>query len=383
MARLTDILLDGAGTTFRHKLRNAVRGYDDGSLEYLSHLELIGNLKSRTIDAALGELEQRGEALVNSLADAAIDLATRESIEFVKKKTPVKSVIELEDKVQRGIDKFLKKVRDFSIVREPPNVEEAVTTVTPPIGDETPTQAAQRSIVARRRELVSPLLKWEKENVGSYPTLEQFYTKIAGTDQRFSLLQTYFFYVSIDFENVTQNESTLQYALEKEIKKFDKDAIRLLARRANLPNVVGDNSITVINQFGHMSLPADRIIPDANDLTLGFMNGEYAIHENLLMEWMKQTAADRYLYPNVPFRKATITVDFINQTFDSIPVTYKFIDTFPDTVATIDGDHGELTELTREVKFKFDFMQVITGKIKEAVSDDLRDINVNQNVLLA
>lgn len=217
-----------------------------------------------------------------------------------------------------------------------------------------------------------------------YVKLKDFWDRVLGANNTsesslFKLQYRYLFNVSMRFNALTEiphspktsyknktvssiRDPNQIFTLFSDIQsKFMGNAqtIALLARAAVLPNFTGSEEQKFTNQFGYMSLPSDRIIPDENKLVLSFLTCEYPINEIFFLEWIKETCADTYLYLEQPFQKADITIDFIDQKYEKIIYSYTFVDAYPKTIITPDVEHevGGL-DFSRDVVFSFDYVIV-------------------------
>ncbi len=174
--------------------------------------------------------------------------------------------------------------------------------------------------------------------------------------------------VGIDRSNVGGDNSTIPRqgnvasTLFNRIKyNFIGDALKiaLLARAAVLPNITSPEMETLSNQFGYISLPSDRVMPDSNELTLSFLACEYPINEIFFLEWIKETCSDIYLYREQPFQKADINIEFIDQKHNKIIYSYTFVDAYPKTIITTDAEHDASSlDFARDVTFVFDYMRI-------------------------
>jgi len=116
---------------------------------------------------------------------------------------------------------------------------------------------------------------------------------------------------------------------------------------------------TLSNQFGYISAPSDRVMPDSNELTLAFLACEYPINEIFFLEWIKETCSDIYLYREQPFQKANINIEFLDQKYNRIIYSYTFVDAYPKTIITTDADYDTQTiDFQRDISFVFDYMRI-------------------------
>lgn len=198
---------------------------------------------------------------------------------------------------------------------------------------------------------------------GGYPKLLDFYVALASNSfNAFKILQTYQYCLSIQFSNVKLPNffKAIQEDKSVGLKGFEQQQIiSLLVRNAQLPNLVTESNVDpILNDLGYSTFTGrGNVIPDSNMFTVGFLSTEYSLHENLFLDWMRETISNQYQYINEPFSKATIRIDFFDQEHKMIVFSYIFENCFPKVIDTINPDY-EIDNLmiTRNVTFTFDWM---------------------------
>lgn len=194
------------------------------------------------------------------------------------------------------------------------------------------------------------------------PQVNTFYQKLQqSNDKVFTLLQSYFFYADFIFDNGSDGkdiETPFNVALRNFGSVQDPEYLRFLVQAITLPSITqGAAEETVINDFGHVvfvsKLPH---MPDSNVMSISFLSTEYAVHENLFLKWLAETTSNRYVYPSVPFTRATITVTLLDQKGQTPIFEYSFYEAFPQTIATPQLDYASLKDTTRNVSFNFNWL---------------------------
>lgn len=200
----------------------------------------------------------------------------------------------------------------------------------------------------------------------SLTNLGLFYTNFSAqnrSDKRFSLLQNYLFNVNISIPDLahisTDTRFTQLFKDYTNINASDNRAISLLVNSMELPNIAGEKTETFTTEFGHVSLPSNKLLPDSNVISLKILNTEDSLMEGLFVEWLGETCSDRYIYPTVPFLKATVTVEFYHANRHERAFSYVYHDCFPTQIETQNPSHQYNMSVTREVKMVFDYMTII------------------------
>jgi len=360
---LLDLITDGASASFRNKANEILFNYDsEDTLEHAAREEMLGSLEDRTLGAGKDYLLDLASDFESRIKDEAVDLVINKSFDFLKNTKGYNKVTDFEKSATDFIDDItLESVIGTAFEK---------TGFDNPFGDST--QADIKSVnlykqsASARKEIASKQdWTYQSDQSEGYPSATEFLQMLSVGDNRFKVLQNYLFYITIDFDQVASpgfDSNHLFLPLEEEIEKFDDSSIKLLVRSVDVPNITADANEAILNEFGYATFPSDKIIPDTNEVIIGFLNTEYSIHENLFVEWIKETTADRYIYADRPFRKATINIDFFDQRHKKIVFSYVFKDCFPRTIMTLNGDYGGAVDEVRTVTFLFNRFYVKSTK---------------------
>jgi len=185
-------------------------------------------------------------------------------------------------------------------------------------------------------------------------TLNNFFTKILQSNNSKTKLQyNHFFNIELLFTNL-------------DTKLKEDNNIPLLCNDISIPNLTIDVEVFT-NQFGHMVIPSDAILPHDHKITLSFLSTEESLHENLFFNWIKETTADKWLYKDRPFTKANIFLDFWDQEYKTQTYTYIFCDAYPTAIITSDGSYDSASvgaNFNREITFAFDYMKILSKNEK-------------------
>lgn len=175
-------------------------------------------------------------------------------------------------------------------------------------------------------------------------SINDFYRAISSGDPRFNLLQTYFYQLDISLDNPFLDQALNQIF-----------SVSLLVQSIDIPNF----TIMTNNKNLGMSYP-DRtiIIPDRNEVTITLLNTEFAPHEKLFLEWMKDVTSDTYTTSSKPFTRSTVRVSFLNQSLQKIIFSYVLVGAYPKHIESIHPNFAGMNDITRDIIFDFNWMYI-------------------------
>ena len=186
-------------------------------------------------------------------------------------------------------------------------------------------------------------------------TLADFYNTFAGgsEDPLFKVTMDYQFFVEFVFPGD-------QAKFRSRERIIGTDVLGLMAHSVNTPDFSAQGHATESNTLGFMSFPSPGPInPSDPLLRISFLSTEFALHENMFVQWLAETTAGEYIYPDRPFTKAQVRVNLLNQAGKEVVIRYVFEEVFPVNVQTIKPDQGQTNiSLVREVAFLFDWFRV-------------------------
>lgn len=143
-----------------------------------------------------------------------------------------------------------------------------------------------------------------------------------------------------------------------------EDRIRYFARQVDIPAFsTPDAPEALVTDWGQISFPSKgNIIPDSNELPIGFLSTEHSVHEQFFLTWMQETVSNVWVYRNFPFTKADIEVTMFSSLPDEVegglkPVSrYKFYGAFPNNIGSETPTPEQSDEYERQVTFTFNNM---------------------------
>ncbi len=308
-------IVDGTGGLINNKINNLIDGTSDG-LEGWAREYMQGDIESRTVDVAREALNNKLESLKNDALGAVNQV------------------------VSTGIQTAKSAALDSVFGSKS--------------GSEFPETTDYTSYIDERKTS-----KGDKKD-GAYngPNLDEFYgafSSIQRGDRRFSMLQKYMFQVDIII-TTTSTDSKFEQIYTKRVDKDGSRAFKLLVSSIEIPNIIVDKPEDLLTEFGHVSLPSGTLIPDSNEFSLNILNTEDSLMEGFFVEWLGEVCADRYIYEDFPFHKASIKITFYQSNSLYKAFAYEFKDCFPVQVETQNPSHKFDFNETREVKMAFDYM---------------------------
>lgn len=187
-------------------------------------------------------------------------------------------------------------------------------------------------------------------------------------------------YENFNIVDVSLSGDHIDLKLQDIYNKFcnttNKD-ITYLVQIINIPNLKNDMTLSKVeNMFGGINYSSmGSVVPNKFEFTVDFVSSESLFIENLIIPWMTQLKSARWVYPDVPYATATITVDVFDQTGENIITRYHLHDVVPSTADTLDLSHEPTKSFTRSVNFTFDYMTIEnnTSAGKKAVTEESDD----------
>jgi hypothetical protein len=221
-------------------------------------------------------------------------------------------------------------------------------------------------------------------NVLTLAGVYEYFSSIAQQKPQYRFQHNYHYYIDINF--VQPTNSRLNAFIGNAASPFN---IRIAAKGAEFSNIglEMDNKDNIhLSQFGYIITPPRNAMAmeNMNNLLINFLSTELAIHENLFLEWMKEVNANQYIYPEYPFTKANLYVTYINQNFSAETYSYKFGECFPTWIESLKpNDKGDL-DLTRQVRFIFNWVQPVqkNGNVVQSMFNKVNNIQNRMNNLV-
>jgi hypothetical protein len=181
----------------------------------------------------------------------------------------------------------------------------------------------------------------------------------------FSIANNNFFDVRFDFEpwlgaKLPKWVNPVGNDLGQFITKEYIDNLTFLIQGISMPGV-GTQGVAeeINNDFGKAMIPPKgAVITASNELEMTFLNTEYSVFEYMLLPWLQEVQSNIWVYPKVPFARADINVNFMNQLNKNILHTYTYHDCYPLGFDTLDLSQEATTDITRGAVFSFDYMTV-------------------------
>lgn len=194
-------------------------------------------------------------------------------------------------------------------------------------------------------------------------SLESFLQKFnnAGSDS-YSLDPYKNFKISFDF-NPNTGSKILQYIRDLKIDNNDSSPVidfSDFVQRVTIPEPANDidNADTIIGTF-----PVVKnllVSPNSKELTLTILNTKEPVFESIFYPWMQEVSQPVWSYSDVPYTTVKIIIDLQPHSNFS----YVFLGCCPISFTTIQPTHEQDESITRDVRFKFDFMCFKNNKKK-------------------
>lgn len=197
-------------------------------------------------------------------------------------------------------------------------------------------------------------------------SIYNYFSEVAYYKPQYRFQRDHHFQVNI---NISQpSNSKLIDLINKNSSVFN---INIAARKVQLPNILlnmDEHDLNFTSQFGVLMTPGRNAInaEENNNLVVDFLNTEFAIHENVFLQWIKEINANKYIYPDYPFSKATVEVVYYNEKFETPTYIYKFHEVYPYWIeSSKPDDRGTDLNFYRQVKFVFNWMSLKLSKIDD------------------
>ena len=110
--------------------------------------------------------------------------------------------------------------------------------------------------------------------------------------------------------------------------------------------------------IGRFPVNGNAAVPESNELTFEMLNTRGPILDRLFYPWLKESTLPYWSYARQPYTTATIMLDMTRHA----DVKYIFIGARPNFIASYQPSTDAGGTMTRQVKFIFDFMFIVTGK---------------------
>lgn len=202
--------------------------------------------------------------------------------------------------------------------------------------------------------------------------LSKFRNLISSEETKVSTRQ--YFYVSFSLENKNDDLRASRASLSNQFDflkaPFDNSLdFGLWVQTFNLPNLTldTDGEVKVKNNRGVAIMPGDSLlVPDSNTVSIGFLETENPIIENVFVPWLERVASVPKNSSNYPFIRAKIYVDLLrseNPHDENKILTYVLHGAYPSFVTLPELSQASSSNMTRSVTFTFNTISILPGKL--------------------